>query len=78
MDNAEVVRKALGRSNMASIDPGTTALVIIDPQNDFLSEGGVVWDLVGEGVVENQVVDKLKSLISRAREAGVAVVYSPH
>ena len=63
---------------MASIDPSTTALVIIDPQNDFLSEGGVVWDLVGDGVVENQVVDKLKSLISRARGAGVAVVYSPH
>ena len=29
-------------------------------------------------MVENQVVDKLKSLIPRAREAGVAVVYSPH
>ena len=42
MDNAEVVRKALGGSIMASIDPGTTALVIIDPQKNFLSEGGVV------------------------------------
>ena len=63
---------------MPSIDPSTTALMIIDPQNDFLSEGGVVWDLVGEGVVENQVVDKLKRLISSAREAGVPVVYSPH
>ena len=61
-----------------SIDPKSTALVIIDPQNDFLSEEGVVWDLVGEGVVKNGVVGKLKELIAKAKEAGVAVVYSPH
>ena len=63
---------------MATIDPKTTALVIIDPQNDFLSEGGVVWDLVGDLVVKNQVVDRLSSLIARAKKAGVAVVYVPH
>ena len=63
---------------MATIDPKSTALMIIDPQNDFLSEGGVVWDLVGDLVVKNRVVDKLKGLIARAKEAGVAVVYVPH
>lgn len=63
---------------MAAIDPKSTALVIIDPQNDFLSEGGVVWDLVGEQVVARKVVEKLTSLISSARRAGVAVVYIPH
>ena len=30
-----------------SLNAKSTALVIIDPQNDFLSEDGVVWDLVG-------------------------------
>ncbi len=34
-----------------ALDPIRTGLVIVDPQNDFLSEGGVVWDMVGEGVV---------------------------
>ena len=63
---------------MEKVDPRITALVIIDPQNDFLSEEGVVWDLVGDLVVKNQVVDKLKVLIAKARAAGVAVVYSPH
>ena len=63
---------------MGSIDSNTTALLIIDPQNDFLSEDGVVWDLVGDGVVKNNVVEKLKNLIARAKEAGVDVFYSPH
>jgi nicotinamidase-related amidase len=29
------------------LDLRKTAVLIIDPQNDFLSEGGAVWDLVG-------------------------------
>ena len=63
---------------MADLDPKTTALVVIDPQNDFLSEGGVVWDLVGDLVVKNGVVGKLKELIEKARQAGIPVVYVPH
>lgn len=63
---------------MSKIDSNTTALLVIDPQNDFLTEAGVVWDLVGEGVVKNQVVDKLSKLIAKAKESGVEVFYSPH
>lgn len=63
---------------MGSIDSSSTALLVIDPQNDFLSESGVVWDLVGEGVVKNQVVDKLSKLIAKAKESDVEVFYSPH
>jgi nicotinamidase-related amidase len=51
---------------------------LVDPQNDFLSEGGVVWDLVGDGVKENDVVAKFKKLIAAAQAAGVPVCYSPH
>ena len=32
------------------IDKDRTALVITDPQRDFLSEDGVVWGVVGESV----------------------------
>jgi len=63
---------------MSKIDSNSTALLVIDPQNDFLAETGVVWDLVGEGVVKNQVVEKLSKLIAKARESGVEVFYSPH
>ena len=40
---------------LGKLDLKRTALLIIDPQNDFLSEGGVVWDLVGKGVKETKV-----------------------
>ena len=60
------------------INQKSTALVIIDPQNDFLSEKGVAWDLVGEQVKKHKVVEKLEDLISKAQAAGVTVVYSPH
>ena len=33
-----------------------TAVVIIDPQNDFLSPSGVTWGLVGDSVTENETV----------------------
>ena len=63
---------------MSKLDLSRTALVIIDPQNDFLSEGGVAWDLVGDIVQENQVVPHLIQLREAAKEAGIPVLYSPH
>ena len=61
-----------------SLDLKRTALVIIDPQNDFLSEGGAVWDLVGDIVKENQVVPHLVQLRTAAKDVGIPVLYSPH
>ena len=37
-----------------------TALVITDPQNDFLSPSGVTWGLVGESVLENGTVEHIR------------------
>jgi nicotinamidase-related amidase len=59
-------------------DTSRTALLIIDPQNDFLSEGGVVWDLVGEGVKDTKVVEHLVELRKAAKDAGMPVFYCPH
>ncbi|MGI9566295.1 MAG: cysteine hydrolase family protein [Nitrosopumilus sp.] len=61
-----------------TIDLATTAVLIIDPQNDFLSEGGAVWDLVGSEVQKNNVVEKLQRIIQTAKNLKVPVVYSPH
>ncbi|MDX1534124.1 MAG: cysteine hydrolase [Thermoplasmata archaeon] len=57
---------------------GHTAVLITDPQNDFLSEGGVVWDLVGEGVKETKVVEHLVAIREAAKASGIPVFYSPH
>ena len=61
-----------------TLDLKKTALLIIDPQNDFLSEGGVAWDLVGKGVKETKVVEHLIELRKMAKEVGIPVFYSPH
>ena len=63
---------------MSNVDRSRTALLIIDPQNDFLSEGGVAWELVGVGVKNTKVVEHLVELRSAAKAAGVPVFYCPH
>ena len=60
-----------------SIDKARTAVVITDPQKDFLSEDGVVWAVVGTSVEENQTVEHLKQLLTAAHEHGMPVFISP-
>ncbi|HUE13139.1 MAG TPA: cysteine hydrolase [Planctomycetaceae bacterium] len=55
-----------------------TALVVIDPQNDVLSEKGVSWSLVGQSVKENNTVEHLAHLFTAAKDRDFAVFVSPH
>ncbi len=55
-----------------------TAVVIIDPQNDVLSESGISWDLVGQSVRENNTIENLARLFVAAKQRGFAVFISPH
>jgi nicotinamidase-related amidase len=55
-----------------------TALVIIDPQTDFLSPQGVSWGVVGENVTENGTVDNIETLFKAAKSADLPVFISPH
>ena len=59
-------------------DKSTTAVVITDPQNDFLSEQGVTWGLVGDSVVENNTIENIGRLMKAAKANGVGVFVSPH
>lgn len=61
-----------------TIDPERTALVITDPQNDFLSPNGVTWGVVGESVTENKTVDNIEQLFRAAKQADIQVFVSPH
>lgn len=56
----------------------TTALVVTDPQNDFLSEDGVAWSLVGDSVRENNTIANLETLLTAARDGGYRTFVSPH
>ena len=60
------------------IVPGRTALVVTDPQNDFLSPDGVTWGVVGKSVTENRTVENIDILFAAAKAAGMPVFVSPH
>lgn len=60
------------------IDKNTTAVLITDPQNDFLSEQGVTWELVGDSVKENNTVENIERLLKAAKDRGFEVFISPH
>ena len=60
------------------INVNHTAMVIIDPQNDFLSPEGVTWGVIGESVTENNTVDNIEKLFQAAKETGLPVFISPH
>lgn len=54
-----------------------TALLVIDPVNDFLSEGGAAWDLTKTTVRMHKVVENLKRVIEGARSRGIPVLFGP-
>ncbi len=60
------------------ITPGVTALVITDPQNDFLSPKGAAWGVVSKSVTENGTIENLEALFKAADETGLPVFISPH
>jgi len=60
------------------ITQGNTAIVITDPQNDFLSPDGVTWGVVGKNVTDNRTVQNLEALFKVADKTGMPVFVSPH
>ncbi len=60
------------------INAKDTAIVITDPQNDFLSEKGVTWALVGDSVKENGTVEHIEALMDAGKTCGYDVFISPH
>jgi len=57
---------------------GRTALVITDPQNDFLSPEGVAWGVVGKNVEANNTVENIERLLKTAKANDIPVFISPH
>ena len=60
------------------VDAQHTALVVTDPQNDFLSPDGVTWGLVGKSVTANGTVEHIEQLLATAKRTGLPVFVSPH
>ena len=74
---AEPAKPGLPPSNMV-LNLKRTALVVTDPQVDFLSPEGVTWGVVGESVKQHNTVENLRRLFEAAKQADMTVAISPH
>jgi nicotinamidase-related amidase len=59
------------------LDPAKTALVLIEYQNEFTSEGGVLHGAVASVMDKTGMLDKTKALVEAARAAGVTIMHAP-
>lgn len=60
-----------------TFEPAKTALLVIDPVNDFLAEDGAAWELTESTVTKHDVIGHLRQLIDGVRAAGIPVLYGP-
>lgn len=74
---AKPAEPALPPSDM-TLDLKRTALVVTDPQIDFLSPDGVTWGVVGKSVEHHNTVENIERLFKAAKARDMVVAVSPH
>src|SRR5262245_11327930 len=55
-----------------------TAVLLVDPYNDFLSEGGLLWPRLKEVAEEVGLLDNLRAIQAAARAGGTRIFIVPH
>jgi len=61
-----------------SYDRATTALLVVDPYNDFISEGGKIWPRIKAVAEANGCVPHMLEILNAARKAKLRVFYAMH
>jgi len=56
----------------------TTGLVLVDPYNEFLSEGGRTWPRLKDVAEAVRLHEHLRQLLAAVRQAGLPVFIAPH
>ena len=60
-----------------SADPGSTAVVLIEFQHDFTSDGGALHGAVEEVMESTDMMEHTKHLVDEARRAGATIIHAP-
>jgi ureidoacrylate peracid hydrolase len=60
-----------------AIDPSTTAIVLIEYQNDFTSEGGALHGAVEEVMNKTDMLAKTVRVADAARTSGATIMHAP-
>jgi nicotinamidase-related amidase len=66
------------RSVMIIESPRSTALLLVDPLNDFISEGGKLWPYLKEVERRLDGVNNMRRLLAWARDRALRIVFVPH
>lgn len=56
----------------------SSAVLLIDPYNDFISEGGKIWDRIRAIAEANDCVPHMLEVLKAARKAGLRIFYALH
>ena len=66
-----------GETPLPTIDKGRAAVLITDPQNDFLSEDGKLYGLLKDNLKELGTIDNIEKLMQTAKKKGIALAVDP-
>jgi ureidoacrylate peracid hydrolase len=64
--------------NAPVFEKDLAGLLVVDPYNDFISEGGILWPLIKEIAEAVQCVPNMHAVLLAARAAGIRVFFAPH
>ena len=59
------------------VDPKKTALVLVEYQNEFTTEGGKLYDAVKDCMAAKKTLENSKKVLDAAREAGCTIIHLP-
>src|SRR5215471_18911424 len=64
--------------NTPTYDKSISALLVVDPYNDFISEGGKIWSRIKNVAEANNCVPNMLDVMNNSRKAGLRVFYALH
>src|SRR6202451_1868108 len=65
------------RTCSMALDPATTAVVLIEYQNEFTSDGGALHGAVAEVMDKTNMLANTAQVVEAARAAGVTIMHAP-
>jgi nicotinamidase-related amidase len=64
--------------NTPTYDKGITALLVVDPYNDFISEGGKIWPRIKAVAEANNCIPNMLQVLHAARKAKLRIFFAMH
>lgn len=69
---------ANSQTTLLTYEPELTGLLVVDPYNDFLSEGGKLFEFSRETLEAGNVVAHMRAVLGAVRQRGIQVFIAPH